>query len=341
MKKRILIGTLLVFASLALVIGISGCDLVLYLSTDIDGRVVNAKEEGTEDEWWKYTATGDTLEGATVQLFRENSSGTGFETTAYQTGTIESDGTYDMFNVPTGRYKLSGTKSEWIFVPRVITISGADATLPDLIAYPNPGGVVDNSIIIVLSWENLDHDLDAHLSYSVNGAGTRDVLNVDNPTAYSGNLLFERDVTDSTNASYPRVETILVSDHDFPGSRNDTDFTALSNPPDNQLRYYVYCFNTATSGISLTGEDGVSASAWGQVDVMYGSTHYGSWELPYNTAEDQLWVVSIDAIDDPVGGGMDYFWIYSANNSNYVTPPNFKGIGGEDGGIAVPVDAIK
>ena len=341
MKKRIILGTLLVLASVAVVIAFSGCDLVAYLTTDIDGRVVNAKADGTEDEWWKYPSGSDTLEGATVQLFRENSSGTGFESTAYTTGTVGSSGTYSMLNVPTGRYKLSGTKSGWIFVPRVITISGADAVLPDLIAYPNPGGVANNSIIILLSWENLDHDLDAHLSYStVSDGSTRDVLNVVTPSAYDGGLVFERDVTDETNSSFPRVETILVSDHDYPGSKNDTDINALSAPPANQLRYYAYCFNTADSGISLTGEDGVSASAWGQVDVMYGSTHYGSWTLPYNTSEDQLWVLNIDAIDDGFGN-VDYFWIYSANNANYSTPPNFRSLDFSETGVAVPVDEIK
>jgi len=335
MKKQILIGTLLVFASLALVIGISGCDLVLYLSTDIDGRVVNAKEEGTEDEWWKYTATGDTLEGATVQLFRENSSGTGFETTAYQTGTIESDGTYDMFNVPTGRYKLSGTKSEWIFVPRVITISGADATLPDLIAYPNPGGVANSSVIIFLSWENLDHDLDAHLTYW-NGSERDDVnANPAKLTGDGGNLQLERDVQDppDTDEDFPRVETIIIRDFTTTGQKNDADSSNLSSPPENQLRFYAHCYDAAADETSLTGEEGVTPSAWGQVDVMYGQLHYGTWVLPYNTAEETLWVVSIDALD----GGT--FWIYSSNNANYVDTEGFKTIGFDK--YASPVDEIR
>lgn len=346
MKKRILIGTLLVFASLALVIGISGCELTLVLFSDIDGKVVNAKASGSSDSWWT-DGTYSTY-GLEVGLYPENSTGTGFSSTAADTDTVDSTGWYDLGNVSPGRYKLTGTgdsaNADWIFVPRIVTLSGSGTVLPTLIAYPNPSGIHDTDVLLFVSWENVNHDLDAYLSYDEDQTdGGRSQISRWNTSSITRDINFYRDIQEAptTPASYPRVETIIIDSFSKGGPKNDSTAIDPDAIPWNQMRFYVDCYNYAEDSITLTGEEGASPSAWGQVDVMYGNTHYGSWELPYNTAEEVLWVVTIDSVDDDVIDGNfdtnhDYFWIYSAGNANY----DIKSTMGSNEGIAIPVTDI-
>ncbi len=337
MKKRILIGTLIVFAAVALVVVFSGCELTLVLFSNISGKVVNAKAPGSESDWWNYG--GYSTEGIVVGIYPENSAGTGFSDDAEDTDTVDSTGRYYLGSVEPGRYKIEGTKAssndDWIIVPRIVTLSGSGMDLPPLIAYPNPTGEADNDLLIFLSWESTDHDLDAHLTYATLADGsTRSDVYWDSQTSSVGNIELERDIREApaTDASYPRVETIIVRDAPYTDDENSGTIYDMDNIPTNQLRFYVDCNNYEDLSITGDTEQG-HASAWGQVDVMYGSDHYGTWVLPYNTNEDTLWVVTIDA------GPSNAYTIYSAGNVIY---DNIKSItGNTEVMTAVPVDEIR
>jgi len=276
MKKIVRIGAIALIAFAA--IGVMSCDFVSFIIASVSGSAVNAMAEGTQVEFYKGDGTA-TLVGATITLTNQSSTGAD----AY--GTVASDGTFTLYDVEPGRYILSGKHTGWTFVPRLVDITGFMTTLPTVIAYPTAS---DSEIFVLVEWENTDYDIDAYMVRDTDGDGVDDgsiIVGYDNDdvipsagyyTDTSNKIFLERDVTTSTSADIPRVETIRVTGPVNAGSVED-------------LRYYIRVW---TSTGSLTG-DNDSAPAGATVFVMQGNAHLGTFPIAYNTYEDVLGVVAM------------------------------------------------
>ena len=294
-----------------LVLGFTGCEWLFEaaiegLYTTVDGEVVNAKLQSTSDlDYWK--SDSDTLVGATISLYKYDEDTGLFEATAKYEDEVDNSGEVHFSEVYVGKYKVDGEKTGWTFVPRVVDIAGDDVNLPNIMAYPD---APDNSFTILLSWQNDDIDLDSYLTF-YDGTSTRNKVYYSNPTYNSGLITLDRDITESTSAGIPRIETTTLM---VPATSTSEGFFTSSGTtegiPDYQLRFYVDAYSAASDpSVSLTGMDGTKSSAFAQVDVMYvntdisfgplGPLHYGSWEIPWNTAENVLHVLNFETY----GGG--------------------------------------
>ncbi len=308
-KKKAIFSTALILVIAAIIFIATACDIYFYYY-DYSGVAVNVKSEGDSTTYWK---DGDyTLAGASAKLFAYNSDNGTFSSTADYTAEVSSSGSFTFSQIPTGKYLLTGSDSSsyWTFVPRFIEISGDGGALPDLFAYPAADAGV---FTIITSWENAAIDVDSILTYGESDGSTTDDWTdaLKNPATghrtkiYSGargstdGIYLDRDVYSSTygpettSSTIPRVETISI----YSGVTSWLDIADV-------MYFYVDSYwddeEDEISGYdtvpyqSLTGLTGEYASAFAQVDVMYGNEHYGTWVLPWNSAEDTLQVLRLD-----------------------------------------------
>ena len=295
-----------------LVIVLGGCTFSLNSFT---AKAINIKADGTS-----YSAGSASLVGTTVYLYAYNSSTGTYSTTDYVYTTVGSNGTFTFDLVAGGKYKMTGSNSQWYFVPRYVELSNEYSTLPDLLGYPAD----DNSLYtIVATWENRSVDLDMSLTYggsdltttttyawntgyeAVPDASTRYRIYEDRVGDTSG-IMMNRSVDPTLTSGYPLVETITIYSDAIDSATapwfdtyGDTAKIYLDAPDSNEL---------------LTGDlvsSTIKYPAYAQIDIMREGVHFGTWYAPFNTLEDTLDVVEMEF--DSVGGDDD-FWIYSSIN---------------------------
>jgi hypothetical protein len=251
----------------------------------------------------------------------------------YESAEVDSTGGYSIPNVEDGRYKLTGSKSGWTFVPQIVDVTGFDSQMPTLIAYPEESSLT--TLTIIVSWENINYDLDLHAAI---GSPYEEVY-YNNPS-YS-TVTLDRDVTSpyndaKTSEDIPRVETITVT-----GTPTIIEGNEGSTPNDsNTVRFFVNSYGRfdSSGGLSssMTGDEYKDIpSAYATVYAMRGNDHYGTWELPYNTAEDTLHVITMHF--DAVG----QYLILTANGTSDNTIKSLDGGGQFGGTIGVGVDSIE
>lgn len=294
MRTSFIIGLITVAATLFVSCGDILVTSEVLVYTNVKGNTLNAMAPSSKTDYW---VSGDqSLEGATISFYPQNSDGT-YSSIASNTTTVNYDGTYSIGSIGMRKYKVQGEKPGWVFVPKFVDIAGEDMDLGPLSAYLNQGS---DTMVILLSWEDKSLDLDGVLTYYDSKLGQRSHVGwKGNTQDYSiganGAIERKRDVVASTERSIPRVETILVKlDTDNLSTETGTDYISGKNIPRNQLRYYVNnpIFNGSVTGV----DDGYNSIAFSNavVDIMYGTTHYGGWTMPWNTAEKTLHIANID-----------------------------------------------
>lgn len=316
----LLIATIVFFAT--------SCNVQLEVLTEAEGTVLNGMADGNQEKYWEDKDSGKSLEGAKIYLYKRKSDGT-YSSSETAEATVNSKGEYSTDSgISDGWFKITGEKNGWTFVPKYVLINGEFSTIPPVVAYPDQGS---KSLVIVLSWEDTDLDLDGVLTYfdgserDYVGFLKEDTSSMANEakirtTGFSKNdynyntgvssapIELERDVTANTDDDIPRVETIVINwDDDAPYAGATT---TTGDVYDDQLKYYVNSFNS-TGG--LTGLDDGSyqvSFSDAQVDVMIGSTHGGGWKLPHNTYEKILNVVNVTVTSTG-------YQVYSGNGSIY------------------------
>lgn len=324
MNKKAKTGILALISATIILLAMS-CEIKLIEKvavTDVSGKVVNSMTTGSTTEYWMDGT--NSLSGATLSFYAQNADGT-YSTTVTTTATVLSNGSYTRTGIAMGKYKIQGSKTGWVFVPRYIDITGKSMSLPPVIAYPDQG---DDIIAIILSWEDSTLDLDAILTYYDDTTPTKRKYvghldtyltnaNITTPdidkagtVVTSGNanipISKPRDIESTTSSSLPRIETILIKWSDTAPYKSNTG--NIGGVLNNQLRYYINGYDG-----SLTGGTTVPFSD-AQVDVMYTDwngihTHKGGWTTPWNSNEKVLNIVNI-SVDSTDG-----FVIYSGNGS--------------------------
>lgn len=299
--------SLILLAVLPFVFG--ACEITTIEYYDVNGKTVNARAAKSSTEWWKSGT--ETLQGATITF-------TNLSTAKTRTATVGADGTYKLYDVEAGEYKITGSKTGWSFVPRDVELTG-DGTMPDLLAYML-GSAETDAVLIITEWKNRSIDVDSVLviddqdqdALDPANAATSNILATVGYTGYSGGAgaavtsfggtpakaALERDITEvelgSTTTFYPAVETILIYSNPFSGTNNT-----------GWLRFYLSAFNTAAG--DLTGNSYASPSvkrAEPTVHVMQGAEHLGTFKLPVETQEQTVGILKIKVT--PVSGGTSY-----------------------------------
>lgn len=299
MKKIVRIGAIALIAFAA--IGVMSCDWIVSLP--VEGNVVNARAEKTATDWYKDKASGTTLVGAVVTF-------TNLSDNSTTTATVDSTGKYYV-SLSAGKYSMTGKQTGWVFVPRVVELSGFLNTIPDFLAYVNPG---NDKILLITEWQERTIDVDMHTVIDDNDYDSLDpdtitpedvIDTVRFNTGYTDlhNVKLERDITSTELAAgLPAVETVLISANPFTDTRG-------------WLRLYLHAWTDPTG--NLTGNSYASTpvkDAKATVHVMMGEEHYGTFRIATETQEEAICVLKIKAY--PVTGGTSY---------DIMSPGNFYG----------------
>jgi hypothetical protein len=85
------------------------------------------------------------------------------------------DGYYTFLDVAYGTYELTASKSGYVFVKQVVSVSGLAQYLPDMIGFEYDESTDALNISLILMWDADFNDVDAHLTYP-NGDPTPDDL---------------------------------------------------------------------------------------------------------------------------------------------------------------------
>ena len=329
--KKIAIVSLIVLTAVAL----SACEVIFgdgtvtFTFNNYSGKAVNIKADAVADYWKTDTLT---LESATIYLYPYDSTSGGYSSTASYNTTVSSTGTFTFTAPDPGRYKLTGSKTGWTFVPRYIEVINSATTGDDLYAYPTDA----SEYTIIAGWKTTSMDIDLTLTYGEKDATTTNLWNTGDTTAAAGTrtrifygndtfagvgstdcVMLNRDVLKTSASSIPRVETISIYSADW-FNNGDVLKVYIDAPLDADL----------LTGNDFTAEgDDAMAAAIVQVDVMRrydgADYHYGTWYAPLNTYEDTIEVIDIEFT---APGTFTFNSANSASWLNEVTPANDGGI---------------
>jgi len=176
MKKRILIGALIVIVGIGLVFAMSGCEEFLSaLSGESQpyGKVINAKDgaalSGVTVSLVPIEAEApDTGESTKTEEYSKEQDAIQEEYSSNQSEfqvTSDNNGEFDWFDadktVPRGVYTLKGEKSGYVFFEQKVTVNAVYPDLGQLLGVES-----DNSgISFILLWDDDYDDVDAYLTY--------------------------------------------------------------------------------------------------------------------------------------------------------------------------------
>jgi len=309
MKRKLLLiaATLLIAIS---IVGVTSCqwffDALGAGLFSVSGTAVNVAQPLTVTEYWKgSTDTTLTLTGAEITLVNV------YDSSKTYTATVDSYGDWTALSVAAGKYRITGDKTGWTFIPKEIEITGLLSSAEPILAYETPSNT--DEILIVVEWQRpenvaaLDVDSILVLDQGTTGTGQSAVFSsafdygssteYDVPARYSGTAVTQdRDVYGTTNLQAasafdsdekptPLVETIRIKSNPF-------------GTNDGQLRYFLNAFNSAT----LTGDSFATTpipSTYATVTVMQASSTatdglLGIFNIALDSYEKTLGVVKID-----------------------------------------------
>lgn len=297
----------LVALAAVVLIGVSGCgDFWNALVFSIDGEVIDAKQQ-----------TKTSIGGATVVL-------NDMEGNKIASATTDSSGYYLMEGVEPGTYELTGSKSGYAFISRVVEVNGVLQTFPDLFAVQQTDDV---SIILTWNGDNVT-DLDGKISVPPatvgNGFNTFVAYGDVGSAGFapedgkaSGRTLVgydesindrdeeHRGVTHDVDAqaanadTFPRIETVTLPIASLDGLSG----TALTDVGDGDglvqvgdqwegiLEYSVRAYST-----EVIASAGSPQSAEARVYVLQGTDMLGSYPFPIYTSLDHVSVLRIHAL---------------------------------------------
>ncbi|HAK44403.1 MAG TPA: hypothetical protein DCO79_00555 [Spirochaeta sp.] len=309
-KTKRAISVYITFTALIVLLTAAECTIGECSITwnDYEAHAVNVKYTDA-DAYWK-DAGSLSLANTSISLYAYNATDGSYSTTAYATTSVATDGSFSFFSPEPNRYKLTGTydttaNADWIFVPQYVEITNSGASAKDLYAFPASGA---GAYTVIASWETTDKDVDLSLTYGPDIDVIATPWTTGNGLAafderfhvyYNGpgendQLYHDTDVRDTAAADVPRVETMSVYSS---GWLADNDV----------IRFYLDVYNDDI----LTGLEDSEPSSFAQVDLMQGSTHYGTWYIPWNTAENTLEVFYMEyssgTITVKTAGFADYF----------------------------------
>lgn len=274
----------------------------------MSGEVIDAKQQ-----------TKTSIEGATVVL-------NDLDGNEVASATTSSDGSYLMESVEPGTYELTGSKTGYAFISRVVEVNGALQTFPDLYAVPQT-----NDVSIILTW-NGDNvtDLDGKISvpptsatgfsefiaYGDVGSGgfapenSTEVRTLVGFNEQAGNRTDSyRGVThdvdaNASNPDFPRIETVTLP----VGSLDGNSGTSLLDEGDAPgvvqvgdqwegiLEYSVRAYAD-----EVIASQGTPKSAEATVYVLQGTNMLGSYPFPIYTDLDHVSVLRIHALSYDAG----------------------------------------
>jgi hypothetical protein len=177
MKKRFILGALIVIVGIGLIFIMSGCDVLFGVSTGSSqpyGVVIDAK-------------TGSGVAGVTITLtpiFEAPSDTTKQEDYEKEKADIEeeqannptafvatsiTDGSFDWWSeektIPRGTYRLTASHDSYIFVPQTVQLNAVFPDLGEIVGLPYNATTDLYNVSLVLMWNDSFADVDGHLSF--------------------------------------------------------------------------------------------------------------------------------------------------------------------------------
>jgi len=276
----------------------------------VSGTAVNVAQPVASTEYWKgSTDTTLTLAGATITLTNV------YDATKSTSATVDSYGDWTASDVSSGKYRITGSKAGWTFIPKEIEITGILSSSEPILAFETPSNT--SEILIVVEWQRptsvaaIDVDSILVLDLGTTGIGQSavfssafdygtDTTTYDVPIAYVGSAVTQdRDVFGSANLAYtavtPLVETIRIKSNPF-------------GTADGQLRYFLNAWDSATLSGDSFGTTPVP-STYATVTVMQPSAVdtdglLGIFNIALDSYEKTLGILKIDV--DYTGSTTNY-----------------------------------
>lgn len=278
MKKTFKIAVLLV-VSLMFLFSVS-CELLLGILFSVSGNVVNVKATASGSQVTAKDGT-TTLTGTTVTFTNVK------DASKTKTATVGSDGSYSLTDLSQGKYRISASKTGWTFIPiEEFDNNGLVATAPDLLAFPTSEA---GTLTAVMQWQNRTRDVDFHMTWGTEvNNNPNHLYYATNNVAYSGadtvsftggTANLDRDVTKAAldaNSKLVAAESITL--------------TATATIGTVDFRFFLHDYGQASG---LTGLLPNIQPAGAKVHLFKGTEHYGSWTVPFNTAEQTLRIFKI------------------------------------------------
>ncbi len=268
MKKRILLGTIVVLAAMGIVFGVGSCSIFQYLAAP-QGYVVDALT-GDPIQNANVTLTARTQAVAPLATDKERQDAAAVEAQNFS-ATTDASGYYTFTDVEYGSYVLTAEKSGQGFTRQIVEVAGAAQYLPNI------GGVADDGKLRIITMWNPDFkDVDVYLtyytnfndyggspeaftdSYQINSTGDAGFVpeNVDTTSTYRERIFWNNmDSSDLYNG-----EPVVSLDVD---NRGGTDEMA-GGPETISITYIPYAY-TFGSGTATTIDS--TASAWSGLPV--------------------------------------------------------------------------
>ena len=284
-----------------LMVLVAGCDV------EVTDRLYGV--QGYALDITTSAAASTSLSGAEITL-------TNLDDNSTVTATVSGNGTYSIVaRLVPGRYRLTGSKSGWTFIPQEY-YSGLEDDRVDMLAFPEAD---PTTLTIAMAWDNAYYDIDLVATYgpanevsdiTLGGASARGQVyygktDSDPESVADGYVItLERDVELMDGYNVPRVEMMSIV-----SNLNDYPTTELDASRE-QIRVFANAYSYGTpanfdpgdTGLAEGGLTGALAegkpSANVTMFVMLGNEHFGTWYGPIETLETTLHMVTIDLYMD-------------------------------------------
>jgi uncharacterized protein YfaP (DUF2135 family) len=228
---------------------------------------------GTVSGTVTYADTGAPIDGATVSIL----------TTAHTTTTLI-DGTFVINGVPAGLYTVEVLKSGFVTnsVP-VTVVAGSTSAVSISLALAN---AAPGQIRVILNWNALPHDLDAHILV---------------PTTPTQTEVYYANPGSLTVAPFAQLDR---DDTDWFGPETITIAAPALTPPPRYSGAYCY-FVHNYSGSSNTDLDTPMRKSGASVQVLNGNTQIAHFNI----------------VDDPGHGSQPYWAVFTVDGATGVLTP--------------------
>jgi len=243
----------------------------------VSGSIINVRELEKSTSYTKPTA-------GTVELRKFG------ETVATATATVSSDLSYTINGVEPGSYFVTFKKASvdsiaWVGIPISVEVSGGNITNLGTFVYND--NLTAGSILLVLSWENRDYDIDTHAYAGTVGSAIRVTTSGITTPAVAK---WERDIVAKTGdvGALPDGSNVIASGA-YPVETTVVESLASGT----ELRFFAKAFLANTSVTGLDDGTGSVQPSGVKLYAMSDAVHFGTWFSPLNSFETAIGMVQI------------------------------------------------
>jgi hypothetical protein len=160
MRKRIIVGSLVLIGALTLVFSMGGCDLFGYWGSPQGYVIDGTSGEGVKNVTVKLIPREMVPPDELSDTEKDDFENADDERQEFST-TTDSDGYYTFTDYEEGSYILTAEKDDYGFTQHIVEVSGLAQYMPNIAAI----GEDDENIRLVMMWNQQYADVDMHITY--------------------------------------------------------------------------------------------------------------------------------------------------------------------------------